>query len=266
MMLRRCLVLPLVANAFVMTPPMTTNGPLKALADVEAWGVSVSEGVYRFDVKDQGYAVDIVGCTIVKDGGLGLVLEEIAANDEAGVVVVKDVVPDSPAALSPLKPGDVLSKVNGRNVEAKNYDDLVAILVNEDAVLDIEAKRLRKRFQVQATIEYANDEKPLMETTLFADENLRKALIARGVKVNDAQLGRSCGGDGACETCAVVVVNDGALTEPKPVENIIFKDQNAPDSSHDGTWRLACQTSIQDARGSASDEHLKLRIYPHREK
>ena len=265
-----CLFCVGVSSAFVAFPsskrPLISSKKGSSVAtdesiDTNAWGVLKSEdGTYRFNVVDNSYSVDSIKCTIVKNPSLGLVLEELAANEEAGVVVIKDVVPDGPAAESPLKAGDVMSKVNGRNVEAKTYDNLVNVLVNADPVLEITAKRLLKRYQVKATVEYANGEKPTFETTFYADENLRRGLIARGVKVNDSQLGRSCGGDATCTTCAVQIIDDVGLTDLKPPEKIIFKDQK------DGLWRLACQASIKDGGAfNQAQDQLKLRIYPHRQ-
>lgn len=225
------------------------------------WGVALmSNERYVFNCVDPDYVIEEFEFTIVKDPGLGIELTEVAAADGVGVVVVSGVVPDSPAASSPIKPGDVISKVGSVQTEAKVYDDLVRVLVQADPVVEIVVKRLIKRFK--ATLSLENAQIGAGENDgLYSGENLRRGLIARGVKVNDAKLGSSCGGDGACTTCAVEVLQGAELlndiTSP---ERVIFK--STP------TWRLACQAKVKDddERDSKNDDDnvLKLRIYPHR--
>eukprot|EP00632_Arachnochrysis_sp_CCMP2950_P001741 CAMPEP_0185720720 /NCGR_PEP_ID=MMETSP1164-20130828/50257_1 /TAXON_ID=1104430 /ORGANISM="Chrysoreinhardia sp, Strain CCMP2950" /LENGTH=307 /DNA_ID=CAMNT_0028388383 /DNA_START=5 /DNA_END=928 /DNA_ORIENTATION=- len=227
------------------------------------WGVCVApeSQTFKFNSVDENFEVDKLECTIVKDPGLGIELTEVANNGEGvGVVIVSGLVPGSPAASSPLQPGDVISKVGTVDVEAKTYDDLVDVLVAADPVVKLTVKRLIQRFKVRASIRYANDAAPGKDGEIFfGGENLRRGLIARGVKVNDSSLGKSCGGDGQCQTCAVEVLGGAnALTQPKGPEKIIFR--NAP------TWRLSCQTSVRDLPGfDPFKDDLVVRIYPHRQ-
>ncbi|KAJ8603214.1 hypothetical protein CTAYLR_003835 [Chrysophaeum taylorii] len=219
------------------------------LIDSDKWGVCVSEsGKSMFNVVDPAFEVDTINFVVVKNPGLGILLEEVANNGELGVVVVAGVVEGGPAEDSPLKPGDVISKVNGRDVEAKTYDDLVSVLVEATSPVEFVAKRLVKRYKALVEVDGEKYE-------FFGGENLRRGLIARKLPGNDKTLGPNCGGDAQCFTCAVEVI-DGAdvLTAPKPPETIVFKDRP--------TWRLGCQASIRE--DAASSGPLTIALYPNR--
>lgn len=265
----------LVASATALSPSVVrlrsdlrlrSSATLEECASLEAedlkWGVCLNPSLnrYEFNCLDVEYSIDEVFARLVKAPGLGIELTEVANNGDIGIVLVSGIVPGSPASESNLAPGDVLASVNGRNVEAMSYDDLVDVLIDAGSIVDIVAKRLLKRFKVGLALDRGDGIEAPGADGLFAGENLRRGLAARGVKVNDATLGPNCGGDGSCTTCAVDVVEGGdLLTEITAPEKVIFK--NTP------TWRLACQASVReldpdDPRAKTST--LKLKVYPHR--
>lgn len=265
------------AAAFVMaTPAPRLSVPLPSMASVDSlasdtlnspevlfakWGVRVNTQSqrYEFNCVDPDYMVDEFEFTIIKNPGLGIELTEVAENpdDNVGIVVVSGVIADSPAAESPLKPGDVLSSVSGIDVQARTYDSLLNVLGQVGPVVPIKVKRLIKRFKARLEIYYANDENPPLTDSIYANENLRRALSARGVNVNDPALGPSCAGDFSCTVCGVDII-DGSqiLTEATAPERASFK--STP------TWRLACQTDVKDLEATQDVPVLRLRLFPHR--
>lgn len=250
-------------TAFVAPPPTAPTRRYAAETCVplenelyQGWGVCATpSGAYRFNA-NKDFEIDDFETTIIKNPGLGIELEEIANNGEGiGIVVVTGAVPGSPAAESPLQPGDVIAKVGPTIVEAKTFDRLVDVLASADPTVQLTIKRLIPRVKVDMAVTFANDEWGAFEETVYAGENLRRALIARGVKVNDPKLGQSCGGDGTCTTCAVEVLGGaGNLNDVTSPEKIIF--------AKSPTWRLSCQSSVKEV---GVNEQLKVKIYPHRE-
>jgi ferredoxin len=79
---------------------------------------------------------------------------------------------------------------------------------------------------------------------LFAGENLRRAMLTRGVKLNDALARRfdsggtgDCGAEGTCATCVVKVTKGMELLSPA-------KQQEAQILSQKPKWRLACKAVV----------------------
>jgi S1-C subfamily serine protease len=62
----------------------------------------------------------------ISRASLGIAVEPTAKDNEPGVLVVRQVFPDSPAAKAGMKEGDVIAKVGDRDV--KDYDALVNFL------------------------------------------------------------------------------------------------------------------------------------------
>eukprot|EP00633_Aureoumbra_lagunensis_P008488 CAMPEP_0197322088 /NCGR_PEP_ID=MMETSP0891-20130614/68129_1 /TAXON_ID=44058 ORGANISM="Aureoumbra lagunensis, Strain CCMP1510" /NCGR_SAMPLE_ID=MMETSP0891 /ASSEMBLY_ACC=CAM_ASM_000534 /LENGTH=288 /DNA_ID=CAMNT_0042814309 /DNA_START=26 /DNA_END=889 /DNA_ORIENTATION=+ len=223
------------------------------------WGVCATEsGSYRFNCVDVDFVIENeLPFSLVKDPGLGIELTEVANNGQGvGVVIVSGTVDGSPAASSPLQPGDVIAKVNGRVVEAYTYDDLVDVLVSASSPVQFETKRLRKRFKVPVTVEYPDGKTAAFE--FYEGENIRRALSGRGVPGNDKTFGPNCGGDGQCATCALDVISGSEyLSSAGPPETIVFKDTP--------TWRMGCQASIRDdlaQRSSFKDDKVTIRLFP----
>ena len=121
-------------------------------------------------------------------------------------------------------------------------------------------KRLRRKPRVTVKLQYPPYEKePDTVLELFAGENLRRALLTRGVKLNDVLSKRfdsggtgDCGADGTCATCAVGVVRGGELLSPKKqTESQIFADTPS--------WRMACKTIVGHGM---SEGDLTLQVNP----
>ena len=78
---------------------------------------------------------------------------------------------------------------------------------DEEVVLTI--KRLRRQPKVNIKLQYPPYlEEPDVNIELFAGENLRRAMLTRGIKLNDKLAERfdsggmgDCGSDGTCATC-----------------------------------------------------------------
>jgi ferredoxin len=106
-------------------------------------------------------------------------------------------------------------------------------------------KRLRRKPKVQLKLQFPPDEdREDMVLELFAGENLRRAMLVRGVKLNDPLARRfdsggsgDCGADGTCATCAVSVLRgQELLSPPGATEAQIFKNKLR--------WRMACRTTV----------------------
>ena len=238
------------------------------------WGVCIEErsswqeGGPRFNSLDQDYVVETYSCELEKKAtGLGLELEEIAAMaDGVGVVVVSGLKPGSPADQSDIQAGDVIAAVGDTSVEAFSYDKLVAVVGSDesDSVLSLKMKRLVARPKIRLSLTYANDEYPQEEHLLYAGENLRRAMLARGVKLNDALARRfdnqmqgagDCGGEGTCCTCAVAVLRGReVISEQKTQERQMLK----PTPS----WRLACKARVGTDMAYGEVADLAVRVNP----
>jgi ferredoxin len=79
---------------------------------------------------------------------------------------------------------------------------------------------------------------------LFAGENLRRAMLTRGIKLNDKLSRRfdsggtgDCGADGTCATCVVAIVKGEEILSPQKMQEkqILIKNPR---------WRLACKTTV----------------------
>jgi ferredoxin len=131
----------------------------------------------------------------------------------------------------------------------------------------VSVKRLRRRPKVKVNLQYPSDnndnntdEKKTETLELFCGENLRRALLVRGVKLNDPLARRfdsggsgDCGADGTCATCAVAVVRGAdLLTPPTTMERQLFSGR-----SQESTWRMSCKTKIGMTEGE-----LTIRVNP----
>ena len=130
--------------------------------------------------------------------------------------------------------------------------------VEETFVLTL--KRLRRKPKVQVRLQYPPEmNEPDVSLELFAGENLRRALLVRGTKLNDPLARRfdsggrgDCGAEGTCATCAVAVTTGlGLLSPPGVQEAQIFKDRPR--------WRMTCKAVV--GYGMREGE-LTLRVSP----
>jgi len=106
-------------------------------------------------------------------------------------------------------------------------------------------QRLRRKPKIQITFQYPPDMKEAPVTLeLFAGENLRRAMLVRGVKLNDPLARRfdsggagDCGAEGTCGTCAVSIVRGAELLSPPgQTEQQMFRTTPR--------WRLSCKTIV----------------------
>jgi ferredoxin len=117
----------------------------------------------------------------------------------------------------------------------------------EEATMILTLRRLRRRPQIQVKLHYPpSQELPPEIIKLQPGDNLRMAMLQRGVKLNDPLAQRydgkptgsgNCGSGGLCRTCAVSVMRGGELlTPPKQNEKKMLEDTPR--------WRLACKSWV----------------------
>mmetsp|Transcript_30211 Transcript_30211/g.101865 ORF Transcript_30211/g.101865 Transcript_30211/m.101865 type:complete len:294 (+) Transcript_30211:118-999(+) len=285
MMAVRVVLLSACASALVSTPRSTAHravavraAPASVVPPASAqWGVRLEDATsmraagYRMNAVDNAYEVETIdGINLRKSPGLGIQLEELANNGEGvGVVVVAGLVEGSPAASSTLRVGDVISEVGDgtgqfTSTEAKPYDDVIAALVGAGDNVNLVVKRLVARPKVAVTLKFPNDEDPEQMIEIYAGENLRKALLVRGVKLNDQlarrfdnqmQSGGDCGAEGTCCTCAVAVMNGAEfLTAAKTQEEQMLRPTPR--------WRLACKARVGMGMEPGQVGQLVIRVSP----
>ena len=251
------------------------NIPLDRAAEewncVLSAGTAIQEaGVYLECRDSQTYFVDTLKFDVGRSGGLGIELLELAGgrDDGLGITVVSGLVADSNADGSGILPGDSLAQLEvvrsaapsatsveeettSVRTECLGYDATIdAILslpevTSDDETVRITIKRIRRKPIVKIKLQFppAQDE-PDATIELFAGENLRRAMLTRGIKLNDKLSERfdsgglgDCGADGTCATCVVAVSNGEGLLSPKGLqeEQILKKNPR---------WRMACKTVV----------------------
>jgi ferredoxin len=207
--------------------------------------------------------------------GLGLELLELAGgrSDGVGITVVSGIVEGGASDGSGILPGDSIIKIELRRksqqqsnqgvqemeevfavaTECYNYDKTVDAIMSlppmaEETATDmflITVKRLRRRPKIQLNLQYPPDMKEQnISLELFAGENLRRALLTRGVKLNDQLAQRfdsggqgDCGAEGTCATCAVSILEGQHLLSPQgQQEQQIFVKHPR--------WRMACKAVV----------------------
>mmetsp|Transcript_5253 Transcript_5253/g.8843 ORF Transcript_5253/g.8843 Transcript_5253/m.8843 type:complete len:343 (-) Transcript_5253:23-1051(-) len=227
-----------------------------------------SAGIF-LKAKDSELFVDSLRFTIRRSGGLGLILTELAGGreDGVGITIIEEVVDGGNADGSGIQPGDsivvltVKKSVNkGINVEEErvsvateclSYDATIEALmslpevVSDDDEVTLTVKRLRRQPKISVKLQYPpSDNLPDASIELFAGENLRRAMLTRGIKLNDKFAERfdsggmgDCGADGTCATCVVSVGKGMDLLSPmKQQEEQILKTKPR--------WRMACKTVV----------------------
>lgn len=108
-------------------------------------------------------------------------------------------------------------------------------------------RRIRRKPKVTVNLLYPPSQEDARDNSsieLFAGENLRMGMLARGVKLNDplaarfdTKTGGNCGAGGLCRTCAVDVVRGGELMNAqRPAERQMLQDSPR--------WRLACKAFV----------------------
>jgi len=228
-----------------------------------------SAGIF-LQTKNKELFVDTLQYTIRREGGLGLLLTEIAGGreDGVGITIIEEVleggnsdgcgiVPgDSIVALSITKTSesgrnDVAEERVGVTTECLGYDATIDAITSlpppissEDTIL-VTVKRIRKQPKIDVRLQYPpSQNEPDSTIELFAGENLRRAMLTRGIKLNDKLAQRfdsggsgDCGSDGTCATCVVGVARGAELLSP-------MASSEAQILSKKPRWRMACKTVV----------------------
>eukprot|EP00522_Entomoneis_paludosa_P015396 CAMPEP_0172442448 /NCGR_PEP_ID=MMETSP1065-20121228/2861_1 /TAXON_ID=265537 /ORGANISM="Amphiprora paludosa, Strain CCMP125" /LENGTH=284 /DNA_ID=CAMNT_0013192291 /DNA_START=239 /DNA_END=1093 /DNA_ORIENTATION=+ len=208
--------------------------------------------------------------------GLGIELLELAGGrgDGLGITMVSGLVEGKPAENSGLIYGDSIVALSLRErsssegdmeelfttpVECLDYDGTIDGILsmvgkanevqesepNSDLFYVLTIKRLRRKPKISMLLQYPPSQgEPDVQLELFAGENLRRAMLARGVKLNDPFARRfdsggagDCGAEATCATCAVNVVQGLELFNDKgqQEEKILEKYPR---------WRFACRAIV----------------------
>ena len=215
--------------------------------------------------------------------GLGIELQEIAGGreDGLGITVITGLVEGGCAdrcAGDAIRAGDSIGSITVKRTlqstgttseeetyvavtECLGYDATVdAILglpqptsssieeggdgeVEQELVLAI--KRIRKKPKVKVNLRYPpSQNEPDSTIELYAGENLRLAMLVRGVKLNDplakrfdTKSGGNCGAGGLCRTCAVSVLRGKEVLNPQKISEKQMLEDNP-------RWRLACKAFV----------------------
>ena len=249
-------------------------------------------GIYLGTKSKREYMVDIVTVSFARkpDCGMGILLEEIAGGreDGVGITVVTGLVEGGLAESSGILPGDCISSIaikertestsDGDNDAKWNtVDDVPVECLGYDATVDailglppvenvgkeffvLTMKRIRRRPKVTLKIQYppTQDEEDVT-LELFSGENLRRSMLSRGVKLNDALAKRfdnggegNCGAEGTCATCVVSVARGAELLNPAGIQEQQMLSDNP-------RWRLGCKAIV--GYGGREGE-IVLRVNP----
>ena len=137
------------------------------------------------------------------------------------------------------------------STECLAYDPTIEALTSlppptsPDDEIILTVKRIRKQPKVSVKLQYPPVlEEPDVNIELFAGENLRRAMLTRGIKLNDVLSERfdsggtgDCGADGTCATCVVSVTKGMETLSP-------IKTQEAQILAKKPRWRMACKTIV----------------------
>ena len=238
----------------------------------------LDEGIYGFDSQDQRYGLEVVKTEVVVEqgNGIGLVLMEVAGNDDGrGLVLVREITgAAAQAAPHQIHVGDVVTgawagegkqRVQERTT-GLNYDLTVeclnrvkaAAVTTPKSALTLQLNRLVERAAIRVEVDDGTGEIQIVKA--LAGENLRRLLLRRGIPLYDRQTKRfdmpyatgDCSGDGLCGTCLVAVEKGlQSLNDPDNHEKVITKGRPF-------SWRAACRTTI-----GADNRPATLRIATH---
>eukprot|EP00978_Attheya_sp_CCMP212_P012969 scaffold32351_cov60-Attheya_sp.AAC.7 len=232
------------------------NIPLDEAA--ELWTASVQQdksatraaGVPYLDCKSKDCFVDdLENVQVFRKGGLGMELLEIAGgrDDGLGITIVSAVTKGGNAERAGILPGDsiaslsvISSEASGNSIqetervakcECLDFDSTIQVLTtvpgNDATCISLGIKRIRRWPKVQVRVEYPKSQcaegvSNVRDIELFAGENLRRAMLNRGIIMDDPEA-QKCD---FCGTKCVVSVSRGmrvlnpiGTTEEKLMEN-----------------------------------------------
>lgn len=261
-----------VSGGPVQVDMNTYNLPLEQA--IEEWTVNLvaqssmlEEGIYLGAKNSRDHYVDTVkisGIPRRPGQGLGIELLEIAGGreDGLGITIVEGLVPQGASENKGILPGDSIVKVSIFNdggdqplasisTEALGWDATVQQIgslppvVSDNEYMVLTVKRLRRKPKVTVNFQYPPDfGEDDMSIELFSGENLRRAMLVRGVKLNDALSRRfdsggtgDCGAEGTCATCVVAVTEGSELLNEAATQEKQMLIKNP-------RWRLACKAIV----------------------
>eukprot|EP00521_Asterionellopsis_glacialis_P015349 CAMPEP_0195300376 /NCGR_PEP_ID=MMETSP0707-20130614/27297_1 /TAXON_ID=33640 /ORGANISM="Asterionellopsis glacialis, Strain CCMP134" /LENGTH=339 /DNA_ID=CAMNT_0040363051 /DNA_START=32 /DNA_END=1051 /DNA_ORIENTATION=- len=255
------------------------NLPLEQIANewtanLQAASSLQEEGAFLGAKSSKDIFVDTVKIEVprIQGAGLGIELLEIAGGreDGLGITVVNGLVPGGATDNSGIMEGDSISAIaikkkttsnnDGINqkeletsvsVECLGYDGTVDGILSlppcesDDEILSFTLKRLRRKPKVTLNLQYPPEQgEPDSTIELFSGENLRRAMLTRGVKLNDALSARfdsgglgDCGAEGTCATCVVGVVQGGELLNDAGIQEKQIFAKNP-------RYRMACKAIV----------------------
>ena len=235
-----------------------------------------AEGIYLGAKSSKEIMVDTVKVSFRRSQpSLGVQLMEIAGgrDDGLGITVVDGIVPggavdgkdvmvgDSIVSVAVVKAERSTTSAMGMtenqvsmaiDTECFGYDRLVEAIGSlppfnetEEESIVLTLKRLRRKPKVTIKLQYPPEQnEPDTTIELFAGENLRRAMLTRGIKLNDKLSRRfdsggtgDCGADGTCATCVVGIVQGDELVSPQGTQERQILKKNP-------RWRLACKAVI----------------------
>jgi ferredoxin len=269
------------------------NLPLDEIA--KEWTASLQaatafreEGAYLGAKSSTTVFVDSVKVEFPRGAGLGIELLEIAGgrDDGLGITVVSGLVEGGSAEGSGVQIGDSIVKIAvdrrsqlvageeqlaelderaAVDTECLGYDATVEAIGSlppkqDGDIMVLTVKRLRRKPRVTVNLQFPPSQN-IPDTTmeLFSGENLRRAMLTRGVPLNDPLSRRfdsggtgSCGGEATCTTCVVGIMKGAELVNPIGIQEkqILIKNPR---------WRLACKAVV--GHGMQQGE-MTIRVNP----
>jgi ferredoxin len=236
------------------------------------------EGIFLGAKDSKRLFVDTIKVEIprVPGKGVGLELLEIAGgrSDGLGITIVSGFVEGGITTGCGILEGDSIIKVAVRKTAKTQSGDNMLEEMEQEIALSTECygfdktveaigslppaeaddgsemlcltlKRVRKKPKITVNLQYPpSQNEPDVKLELFSGENLRRAFLVRGIKLNDALSRRfdsggtgDCGAEGTCATCVVSIVRGDALINPigQQEEQILVKNPR---------WRMACKTIV----------------------
>ena len=174
---------------------------------------------------------------------LGLILEEVEEGQSAGVFVKEVGEGGSAFAYAESIAGSKLSTVQGEDVTALSFDDVMEKIMSAPDSVDISFAVQEKVQELEVgtpvSIVVKQDGKPDLPMSVKVGDNLRQALLDNGFEVYQGmkqKLG-NCGGGGQCTFCAMDFLESEGWSERSDYEDERLK--NLPNA------RLSCLNNVQ---------------------
>lgn len=265
--------------------PNTYNIDLDEAA--ELWTASVSPDSIAgreantpyLDSKSKDYFVDDVELRVPRGGGLGMELLELAGGRDDGYGITIVTVVSGNAEQAGVLPGDSIASVSAvtttskgnvveetvevKDCECRDFDSTIDALTSFDTEsLTLSIKRIRRWPKIDLIVEYppaqvAEGVDNTERLQLFAGENLRRAMLNRGIVMEDPKAGKCdfCGGK-----CTVSVDVGADLLNPMSTteEKIMKKNPKC---------RLSCKTTVgHNMREGSVRLRVNLNVWNEEEK